>query len=226
MTMKISASGSRRLSRPHLRPVALVTTLLTVAVVVLVGFLAREVVTGRVQMRPVLTGSMRPGLPVGGLVIATRVDRASLHERDVIIFHNPDDPNRLVVHRIVKLTQRDGHTLIRTRGDANPTNDPWQASLQGRYAYKARYAVPLLGYPAVYLKRAAVRRDMTIGAGLVLLLVVMSSIVRKPDESSEPESAEPAAASAESSEPQAASAEPAFMERGRQPTADELATHR
>ena len=53
------------------------------------GICAFALVQGTWQVTPVLSGSMRPGLAVGGAVISQRVPGDSLHVRDVIIFNDP-----------------------------------------------------------------------------------------------------------------------------------------
>ena len=53
------------------------------------GVAAVALVRGTWMVTPVLSGSMRPGLSVGGVVVSERVPVASLHVRDVIIFRDP-----------------------------------------------------------------------------------------------------------------------------------------
>jgi signal peptidase I len=83
-----------------------------------------------VRLEPVLTGSMAPGLPVGTLVAVTPVTPADLHVGQVIMFHPPrpyagTDP-RPYLHRIVSISRTpEGRRELRTKGDANATEDPW-----------------------------------------------------------------------------------------------------
>ena len=140
------------------------------ALIGLVGIGAAAVVSGHYQLRPVLSGSMRPGLPVGGLVITKRVPLDDINVRDVIVFTDPDDPSKLVVHRLISL-QRTGATVTaKTQGDANNAPDPWTLTLHGTTAYRAIYTVPLLGYPAVWLQNLGGRGLLLLAAGLAVII--------------------------------------------------------
>jgi signal peptidase I len=150
---------------------------LIIALVALVGLAAAAVLSGRYQVRPVLSGSMRPGLPVGGVVITKRVPISSIKVRDVIVFHPPGQ-SELVVHRVIKLTHEADGIAIQTQGDANNTPDAWTATLRGSTAYRAVYSVPLVGYVALWAHGPRGRRVLLL-VGLVLLIVAAASSLRR-----------------------------------------------
>src|SRR2546421_10210474 len=66
----------------------------------------------------VRSGSMTPTIPVGSLVIATRAPAAELGVGDVILFHRPDQPTTMVVHRIFAVDQTPAGRGLRTTGEA------------------------------------------------------------------------------------------------------------
>lgn len=148
----------------------LTLTVVAVTILVLAALGVVAVGTGRYQIRPILSGSMRPGLPVGGVVIAKRVPISALEIRDVVVFHPPNEPNTFVVHRIISLEREAGEVRIQTQGDANDVPDAWTAVLRGRFAYRAVYTVPLVGYIAVWAHNPDGRRILLL-AGLLLLAV-------------------------------------------------------
>jgi signal peptidase I len=150
-----------------------------VLIVALLGALAFGVVSGRYEIRPVLSGSMRPGLPVGGVVLAEKVPTASLHVRDVIIFHRPGHPSELVVHRITTLSPSAAGPVIQTQGDANDVPDPWKVTLQGSTAYRAKYSVPLVGYAAIWAHEPQTRRLALLLAALLAVAVALSQLLRR-----------------------------------------------
>jgi signal peptidase len=150
-------------------------------VLLLAGF---QVATGRWHATPVLSGSMRPGLQPGDIVVTQRVPISDLHVRDVVVFHPPAEGDRLTVHRIVSLTTKGDTTTITTWGDANPVADPVASSLKGATAYRVVRVVPLVGYPAVWLQTAN-RGGVVIALG-VLLLVVAAATLLRPDKGIEP----------------------------------------
>lgn len=141
---------------------------LLAAVIGLVGIAVAAVLSGRYQVRPVLSGSMRPGLPVGGVVITHRVPVAALQVRDVVVLHRPDRPRELFVHRLVSLARGPAGLVARTRGDANDAPDPWTVTLRGTTAYRAVFSVPLLGYVAVWAHGPTGRETLLV-VGLLLV---------------------------------------------------------
>jgi signal peptidase len=141
--------------------------------------------TGRWHATPVLSGSMRPGLQPGDVVLTKRVPVSELQVRDVIVFRAPDRGDRLTVHRIVDLTSRNGSVSITTRGDANSADDPTPSTLSGRYAYRVQRVVPLLGYPAVWLTGGD-RGMLAIGLGLLLLVSAVATALRRSPARLEP----------------------------------------
>ena len=119
--------------------------------------------TGWLRIDPIMSGSMRPGLPVGGVAIAERVPRASLRVGDVLFFTPPWAPGTTDVHRIISLRRSGGGTVIRTRGDANAAADPIPVRLLGRWVYEVRGSLPFVGYAAVWLHSAAAKLELSLG---------------------------------------------------------------
>ena len=146
----------------------LVDNALMIVVIGLLGLGAAAVISGDYQVRPVLSGSMRPGLPVGGVVVTERVLTSTLQVRDVVVFHRPDRPAELVVHRIIALTPSVNGPIVQTQGDANAIPDPWRVSLRGTTAYRAVFALPLIGYAAVWAHNPAGHQTLTL-VGLLLI---------------------------------------------------------
>lgn len=136
-----------------------------------------QTASGHWHATPVLSGSMRPGLQPGDVVVTQRVPISDLHVRDVIVFHPPNEPQRQTVHRIVKLRVRNGTTSVTTRGDANTINDPTVTALGGTTAYRVVRVVPLVGYPAVWLSGGR-HGLLVIGLGLVLLVCAVVTLLR------------------------------------------------
>ena len=59
-------------------------------------------------------------------------------------------------------------------------------TLRGTTAYQVRYAVPAIGYPAVWIHRPDVRRYSTLAAGLLALVAAAVVFVpqRRPSDAS------------------------------------------
>ncbi|MHB8325436.1 MAG: signal peptidase I [Candidatus Dormibacteria bacterium] len=149
-------------------------SLAIVAILGGLGFAAFAVLSGSWTVTPILSGSMRPGFPIGGVAVSERVPMRSLAVRDVILFKNPYHPDVEMVHRIIQLkVSRSGQPVIKTQGDANSVPDPWTVTLDGRYVYVVQYTLPLLGYPAVYTNHGV---DLMV-AGVILLVVLATTVL-------------------------------------------------
>jgi len=70
---------------------------------------------------------------------------ANYPDSDIIMFHNPDNPNQLIVHRIVAKVEVNGTTCFYTKADADGTKYP---------------AVP---NPSEYDRWEAVSSDLIVG---------------------------------------------------------------
>lgn len=155
---------------------AFVAYVLLLAVLGAAGVCAFALVQGTWMVTPVLSGSMRPGLAVGGAAISQRVPVDSLHVRDVIVFSDPNKPSEQIVHRIVRITKNSsGQLQFNTQGDANTIRDPWTITIRGNDVYKVRWSVPILGYVANSYQNH--RGDYLLGVGIVLILIALITIL-------------------------------------------------
>ena len=152
---------------------------LTVLLVWLLGWSVVAIATGRYQIRPVLSGSMEPGLPTGGIVVTERIPISALQVRDVVVIHPPNRPDDMVVHRIISLTKSANGVVVQTQGDANTVADPWQATLQGTTAYRAVVALPLIGYAAVWAHGSTGRLALTVVGVLLILGAFAGGLYRR-----------------------------------------------
>ena len=167
-----SGSRSRQVRR-------LIDSALMVVVIGLFGLGAAAVISGDYQIRPVLSGSMRPGLPVGGIVITERVPTSTLQVRDVVVFHRPDKPAELVVHRIIELNPSAAGPIVQTQGDANTVPDPWKVSLHGTTAYRAVFSLPLIGYAAVWAHNPTGRQTLTLVGMLLVVGAAIGAVITR-----------------------------------------------
>ena len=184
-TSTISARGGR-----SCRVVAGVATGLVLVLLALVGY---GVLSGGWEIRPVLTGSMRPGLPVGGVVFVEREPVSALRVRDVIIVTVPHDHGFQIVHRVISITAAAGGPIIRTMGDANTAPDPWgPVQVKSPFVYQARFALPFVGYLAL-AAHSPVGRGITILIVGALVAWALASKARNRRRAAPPTAADPAA---------------------------------
>ena len=119
--------------------------------------------------QPVLTGSMEPVLPVGSLAIAKAVPAPTIEKGDVITFARPGASGQTITHRVVAIAGQGRDRRFTTRGDANPSHDPWTVQLPGSVGEHVA-TVPYVGYAVMAAARSDVR------AGLVALITLMLTV--------------------------------------------------
>ncbi len=160
--------------------------------VVAVGLLAAVVVPRLAggECFAVLTGSMRPAMPPGTLVVVRPVDVDDIGLGSVITYQpRPNDP-AVVTHRVVgQGFDAAGQPTFTTRGDANDANDPQPVRAE-QVVGKRWYFVPYLGYVTALLtgaQRAAAVRIAVVGLLGYASLMFAGSLhdrVRRPREPS------------------------------------------
>lgn len=98
---------------------------------------------------PVLTGSMRPGIRPGDLVLVVPEPVRDVKVGQILDFQPPGEGGASVTHRVISVRFGAGGPVIRTKGDANNVADSWHAQLPGATAWRVRAVIPKLGYLAV-----------------------------------------------------------------------------
>ncbi len=126
------------------------TTILTIIVIMFVLFILKIFKYFPIA---VLSNSMETTFSKGDAVIIEKIDKNSLGQLKVydIIYYKKN--NKLIIHRIEQIEEIDNKRVFITKGDNNPTKDPW-------YVYEEdiigimKFKIPCLGYPAVWFNEA------------------------------------------------------------------------
>ncbi len=93
----------------------------------------------------VLSGSMEPTIGTGDVVVVRKIAPLDAHVGDVVTFRSPDNPAKIITHR-VRSMQATGDTVgFVTKGDANTGRERWSVSTEGTIG-KVEYRIPKLGY--------------------------------------------------------------------------------
>ena len=125
----------------------------------------------------VYSGSMEPTLHVGSVAFLRAVPATQVEVGDIITFTDPQAPNRLVTHRVIRIVDRPQGRAYKTRGDANPAADPWAVSLPGEVG-RFSFDVPYLGYGLVYLTTREVRLALLLATCALVLVGLLRAIWR------------------------------------------------
>jgi signal peptidase len=141
--------------------------LLLSTLVLLAAMVAVPRVTGSTPYT-VLTGSMRPSMPPGSLVVTRPADAAELKVGDAITYQMRSGEPEVVTHRITAVsTTLAGETLFTTQGDANPVPDDKPVK-PGQIRGVVWYSIPLLGYVNGWL--TGEQHIWAVGISVALLL--------------------------------------------------------
>ena len=116
----------------------------------------------------ILTGSMRPGMPPGTMVVDRPVKPQDVRIGDVITFQLRSGDPTVATHRVVGVgIAVNGDRVFTTEGDANNAADPnpvRAVQLKG----ERWYAIPFLGLPSLWF---GVGTREVIVMGVVVLLI-------------------------------------------------------
>lgn len=118
----------------------------------------------------VLTGSMRPAIDPGDLVVTQRTAASTVGIGDVIV---AQAGTMAFAHRVVEVRPLSGLTRFTTRGDANPAIDidPVMVSPQ-QGVEKVIWRVPAVGAPLAFLASPEAQRlglSLLVAANLIAL---------------------------------------------------------
>lgn len=152
------------------------------AVLVALGGLVLLAVAPRLagfQGHVVVSGSMAPRLAEGDVVLTRAVSPQQLQPGQVLLFPDPDRPDRLLLHRLVSFDARGD---LVTRGDANQSNDSVAVS-PGSVLGQAQLRVPHVGLPAYWRVQGEWGR-VALAAGLLAAATVFA--VRRGRSSGDP----------------------------------------
>ena len=146
---------------------------------IITGFIIAciAVLSGNWQIRPILSGSMQPGFSVGGVAITQTIPTSQLKVGDVAVFHPPFLKNTTYIHRIISISKSNKQYIIRTKGDDNPTADPWLLRITSKNAYITRFTLPFIGYLAVWVHSYSGRKIMLTIAGILSIIFVASILL-------------------------------------------------
>ena len=131
----------------------------------------------------VLSGSMEPVFQTGSVIYVKDTDAEELQAGDIITFWLNKDT--VATHRIIEVTEKNGETAFRTKGDANDVADG-SAVYASQVIGTPIFTIPYVGYLMSYIQTTSGRYAViTAGAVLVLLMILPYMIFGKEKKDSE-----------------------------------------
>ncbi len=136
--------------------------------------------------RYVITGdSMSGTYDRGSVIFSEVVPTSQLRVGDVITYQPPpaSGPDGLVTHRIVAIDHdKRGRPVLRTKGDANESRDPWRFTLTGQEQARAVAGVPYVGYAFAALGVREVRMALVGIPALLIAIALLAGLWREAGE--------------------------------------------
>ena len=114
------------------------------------------VTVGQVTFSRVLTESMAPDIHRGDGLVLKQVSTNDLKAGQVVVLPMPSAGGALYAHRLVSVTHSDGTVLVRTKGDANPVEDPWTLKIESKNTPVVITTLPLSAVPIARFDRPLV----------------------------------------------------------------------
>ncbi len=125
-----------------------------------------------VPLAVVESSSMKPTLEIGDIIITKGVNPYELKVGDIIVYQRTGN-NILIVHRIIQIIKTDESLMIRTKGDNNPSPDPWyinEKEVKGLVIFR----IPYFGYiPLIFQKFPQ------LYIALILLMIITLLLPRR-----------------------------------------------
>ncbi len=162
-------STAARIVSSILLGLAVVSILLTVVAVAL----------GLARFTVVDSGSMRPTLNPGDVVLLRSERPTQVADGQIVAFHPPGQPRVTVVHRIRSVEHTKREIVIRTKGDANNAGDPWRATIAGSTVWREDMKVPWVGYLVAWSQQPAIRLAV-LSIMLVLTVGILLGWIWRP----------------------------------------------
>jgi signal peptidase len=121
-----------------------------------------------------LSGSMEPTISPGDVVINEGIEPWEAQVGDIVTFRDPQDPSKLLTHRVVSTKDTGSRIAFVTQGDANNTQEHWRVPATGEVGRLA-YIVPWVGHLAVLTRT---RLGWGLLVGIPLLAILIEELVR------------------------------------------------
>lgn len=131
------------------------------------------------KIMTVLSGSMRPVLEPGDMIVAKEVDAKDIQIEDVITYKINE--STLVTHRVTEKIEEDGRIMFKTKGDANNTKDSYLI-LPDQLVGVLVFNIPKGGYFANFIRSPLGFATLIILPILYLLVGEVKTILSRVDE--------------------------------------------
>ena len=171
------------------RHISMLVTVLLVLAVALCFYSAVQVMSngfvnlGGFMMFRVVTGSMEPTIPVGGLLLTRQVEIESIQVNDIICFRTQVSEiwGKIVTHRVVGIEQTQlGTLLLETKGDANLVADGYyvdSTNFVGKVIWHTKDGSVMAGVLSLFTSKIGFLGCIVFPCLLLAALILKDSVV-------------------------------------------------
>lgn len=164
----------------------IITIVLLASVVVLLFFLIKSKTAPNqipsvagYRLMGVLSGSMRPLLEPGDMILIKPVNLQNIREGDVITYQT--NQGNFVTHRIVNIYKKNEGLMFKTKGDANNVDDEILVS-QNQLVGSMAFRIPYGGYIARFIRTPFGFAILVFLAVSIIAADEIKRIISKPKE--------------------------------------------
>lgn len=176
--LRILANTGGR-ARRWRRAAKIASSILLSCVVLSILLTTAAMALGLVRFTVVDSGSMRPTLNPGDVVLMESERPVDVADGQIVAFHPPGEPRVTVIHRIRFIERAKHEIIIRTKGDANNAGDPWRATIAGNTVWREVLKVPWAGYLVAWSQQPAIRVAV-LGIMLILAVGILLGWIWRP----------------------------------------------
>lgn len=115
----------------------------------------------------VLSGSMKPNILIGDLIIVKEVDANTLQKDDIIAYR--DDKDLVTTHRIINVIKTDEDICFETKGDSNNVKDSalvCSKDIEGKYIHR----IARLGNLILFVQQP-------LGFGIMMITILLIGVI-------------------------------------------------
>lgn len=115
----------------------------------------------------VLSGSMKPNILIGDLIIVKEVDANTLQKDDIIAYR--DDKDLVTTHRIINVIKTDEDICFETKGDSNNVKDSalvCSNDIEGKYIHR----IAKLGNLILFVQQP-------LGFGIMMITILLIGVI-------------------------------------------------
>ena len=168
---------------------SMLVTILLVLAVALCFYSAVQVLSngyvnlGGFMLFRVVTGSMEPTIPVGGLLITRQVEIESIQVNDIICFRTQVSEiwGKIVTHRVIGIEQTQfGSLLLETKGDANLVADGYyvdRTNFVGKVVWHTKNGSVLAGVLSLFTSKIGFLGCIVFPCLLLAALILKDSVI-------------------------------------------------